>query len=240
MSTPLVRAVITVRAMPARAVVITAMASVTALAFGSARAWPAWALAGATLAPWLPVFTLGTARTYRNDGYLALFYVLAVTQTAHWLEHVAQVSQLHLLDKTGPAARGIFGALDIEWVHFTWNAIVFVAALVLLQRFRQNAWLWVLAGIATWHIAEHSFMIMEYLRQGKPGHPGFLSKGGILGGGLPLVRPDLHFFYNLIETVPLVGGLFWQLRRSSLVRSRCGEGFKPGALATDGGPATGS
>ncbi len=165
------------------------------------------------------MFTAGTARTYHKDGYLGLFYVLAVTQTAHFLEHVAQTSQIHLLDKTGPAARGIFGALDIEWVHFTWNALVFIGAIMLALRFRDNPLLLLVAGIATWHIAEHSFMILEYLRQGKPGHPGFLAKGGLIGGGLPLTRPDLHFFYNLIETIPLVGGLIWQLRRSSLVRN---------------------
>ena len=27
---------------------------------------------------------------------------------------------------------------------------------------------------------------------------------GLIGGGLPLTRPDLHFLYNLVETAPLV------------------------------------
>lgn len=45
--------------------------------------------------------------------------------------------------------------------------------------------------------------MFTYLATGVPGTPGLLSKGGLIGGGLPLTRPDLHFLYNLIETVPL-------------------------------------
>ena len=50
---------------------------------------------------------------------------------------------------------------------------------------------------------EHISIMFTYLATGVPGTPGLLSKGGLIGGGLPLTRPDLHFLYNLIETVPL-------------------------------------
>jgi hypothetical protein len=56
-------------------------------------------------------------------------------------------------------------------------------------------------------------MMAAYLTTGVIGSPGFLSKGGLIGGGLPLVRPDLHFIYNVIETVPLVGAFIVQWRR---------------------------
>jgi len=38
-------------------------------------------------------------------------------------------------------------------------------------------------------------------------------RGGELGGGLPILRPDLHFFYNLIETTPLVIAFMEQVQR---------------------------
>lgn len=223
MTAALLRGLVSVRALPSRVLAGTVLASATALAFASMQAWPGWALVTAAIAPWVPAFTLGTQRTYRSDGWLALFYVLVVTQTAHLLEHVAQMTQLHVLDKTGPAARGIFGALDIEWVHFGWNAWVFAVAVLLVRRYRDNGWLWLVVAIATWHIAEHSLMIVEYLKAGKPGHPGFLSSGGILGGGLPVARPDLHFFYNLIETAALATAFVWQLLRSPFARDLAAE-----------------
>jgi hypothetical protein len=42
-----------------------------------------------------------------------------------------------------------------------------------------------------------------YLTTGLVGTPGLLARGGLVGGGLPVGRADLHFLYNLIETVPL-------------------------------------
>jgi hypothetical protein len=70
--------------------------------------------------------------------WLILFYVLVVTQSAHFVEHIAQMIQIHVLGLQGAAARGIVGALNIEWVHFTWNVIVLVAAVALLVRFKEN------------------------------------------------------------------------------------------------------
>ncbi len=32
--------------------------------------------------------------------------------------------------------------------------------------------------------------------------------------GLPIARPDLHFFYNVVETMPLIAGFVYQLRRT--------------------------
>jgi hypothetical protein len=50
------------------------------------------------------------------------------------------------------------------------------------------------------------------LQTGVAGLPGLLAQGGAVVGGLPISRPDLHFLYNLIETVPLVLGFFQQVR----------------------------
>jgi hypothetical protein len=52
-----------------------------------------------------------------------------------------------------------------------------------------------------------------YLRTGIVGSPGLLASGGAISGGLPLTRPDLHFFYNLIEETLIVIAYLHQVRQ---------------------------
>ena len=138
---------------------------------------------------------------------------LAVSQTAHLFEHIAQMVQIHVLHLSGASAQGIVGPLNIEWVHFSWNALILITLLVLLPRFRTNPWLIAVTPLAVWHFVEHSVMIATYLQTGVSGTPGLLSSGGLLFGGLPISRPDLHFFYNLVETVPLLIAWIVEVRR---------------------------
>jgi hypothetical protein len=182
------------------------------------------------------MFSMDVARVMRAYQWLALFYVLVVTQTGHFLEHAAQMIQIHILALTGPDARGIFGTLDIEWVHFVWNTWVLVAVAVLLLRYRGNKWLWVAAIFSTWHAIEHAYIFSVYLSTGLSGTPGLLAQGGAIGGGLPFTRPDLHFFYNLIETVPLITAFFLQARveRPDAPRAR-GEFFTSGGATAHAG-----
>ena len=160
-----------------------------------------------------------SAHVYYRYQWLALFYALVVTQTGHFLEHVAQMIQIHVLGLTGADARGIFGTLDIEWVHFLWNTWVLLAVMMLLWRFRANRWLWLTLVLSAWHEIEHSYIFWTYLTTGLSGTPGLLAQGGAVYGGLPVSRPDLHFFYNLIETIPLMVAFFSQVQRISSTRS---------------------
>jgi hypothetical protein len=146
--------------------------------------------------------------------WVALLGFLALSQTAHLVEHVAQMVQIHALHLSGANAQGIVGQLNIEWVHFIWNAVVFVTLLVLLPHFRTNPWLIAVTPLAGWHFVEHSVMIATYLQTGVSGTPGLLSSGGLLFGGVPVSRPDLHFFYNLAETVPLLVAWLTEVRKS--------------------------
>ena len=145
--------------------------------------------------------------------WIALLGFLALAQAAHLLEHAAQMVQIHVLHLSGAAAQGIVGQLNIEWVHFGWNALVLITLLALLLHFRTNAWLIAVTPLAGWHFIEHSVMIATYLQTGVSGSPGLLSSGGLLFGGLPIARPDLHFLYNLVETVPLLVAWVVELRR---------------------------
>jgi hypothetical protein len=146
--------------------------------------------------------------------WVALLGFLAVAQTAHLFEHVAQMVQIHVQHLTGASAQGIVGQLNIEWVHFIWNALVLVTLLALLPHFRANPWLVAVTPLAAWHFVEHSVMIATYLQTGVSGTPGLLSSGGLLFGGLPIVRPDLHFLYNLVETGPLLMAWLVEVRRT--------------------------
>lgn len=146
--------------------------------------------------------------------WLAFLGFLALSQTAHLFEHVAQVVQIHVLHLSGANAQGIVGQLNIEWVHFIWNSFVLVALLVLLPHFRTNPWLLAVTPLAAWHLVEHSVMIATYIQTGVAGSPGLLSSGGLILGGLPIARPDLHFLYNFVETIPLLVAWSVELRRA--------------------------
>jgi hypothetical protein len=206
---------------PSRLIVLTSALVSAGLVLATPRTWPLWVTTLIALVPWVPAFVVGARWNYRRHHWLVLFYVLVVTQSGHFLEHVAQMIQLHVLNLTGADARGVFGALDIEWVHFLWNLWVLVAAAVLLSRFKDNPWLWFTALFAGWHGLEHTYILWIYLTTGVVGTPGWLSLGGAIRGGLPVQRPDLHFIYNLIETAPLLIAFVWQVRQPrALTRPR--------------------
>lgn len=209
------------------------LASAASMAIGFAAGWQVWLLAAVGILPWLPAFAIDVTRVGRRFGPLALLYVLVITQIGHFLEHLAQMTPIHLLGLSGPAARGVVGQLDTEWVHFLWNSWVILAALVLVARFPRNPWLRFAAIFAVWHEIEHAYLLSVYLTAGHAGHPGLLAAGGVLGGGLPLARPDLHFLYNLIETVPLAVAFVVEARRSIGADRRAAESLtgQPATIA---------
>lgn len=210
----LVKRVLTIRSVRPAIIIVTGAASIVGILSALIQGWPLWGLVLAALLPWIPLLGAEIAWTYRHYHWLALFYVLVITQGGHVVEHVAQMIQIHVLSIPGPHAHGIFGALDIEWVHFIWNSWVLVAVVALVIHFPRNPWLWATLILAGWHEAEHLYIIGVYLATGLPGTPGLLARGGLVSGGLPLRRPDLHFLYNVVETTPLVAAFIYQLRRT--------------------------
>ena len=80
-----------------------------------------------------------------------------------------------------------------------------VALVVLLPRFPRNWWLIGVALFAGWHLLEHAVIMATYFRPGVVGSPLALRRRPDQWG-LPLARPDLHFLYNLGETIPLLIG----------------------------------
>ena len=152
------------------------------------------------------------------DGWRFFFTALLAFQLGHVGEHTAQMIQLHVLGLPAAQARGVIGALDVEWVHFLWSSFVFIATLALMRRLPHNRWLLLTLVLATWHELEHITLIATYVTTGIPGAPGLLAAGGLIGGGLPISRPDLHFLYNAMLTVPLFLAFRAEiLRRAPLV-----------------------
>ncbi len=144
-------------------------------------------------------------RTARlTEGWRFAFALLVATQGGHVAEHVAQMAQLHVLGLPASQARGIIGALDLEWVHFGWSLWILALTAILFRRFPWNRWLLLGLVLGVWHELEHATILSAYLSTGVVGTPGLLARGGLLGGGLPIARPDLHFLYNAMITIPLV------------------------------------
>src|SRR5689334_9497020 len=177
--------------------------------------WLLWILGLLIMAAWTPLVVSTMRAIYQRHRWLAFLYLLVVTQAAHTVEHLAQMVEMHILGRSGPKASGVIGFLDIEWVHLTWNSLVLLAVFMLLFAYRRNIWLWTLFVFAIYHEVEHIYMVSVYLRTGVPGNPGLLARGGLVWGGLPISRPDLHALYAVLE-VAMLAMIYMIERRNAL------------------------
>jgi hypothetical protein len=216
MSRRVVRHIISSNSIPLYAIIVASLISLSLLVIHFIG-MDLWKVALLILLAWLPIFVVKTREIYQQYRWLAFFFVLLIAQSVHFTEHIAQMIQIHLLGLSGMQAHGIIGMLDLEWVHFIFDAVwVPLCVYILLFVYRKNnPWLWVLAMIVTWHALEHVAIMSVYLRTGIVGSSGLLAHGGIIAGGLPLVRPDLHFLYNLIEVTLILIAYTYQLKHLS-------------------------
>jgi hypothetical protein len=142
----------------------------------------------------------------RRGWRRALFGVLVVVQLLHLGEHSVQMVQLHLLHLPPAEARGLVSPLDVEKVHFVWNALVLGAIGWLLTGPVRTAWLGAAAVWTALHAAEHGFLLWRALVWGLEGQPGILGAGGWLArhgrrlaGLTAWSRPTIHFAWNVGE-----------------------------------------
>src|SRR5439155_8390244 len=216
MSTRMVKHIISSNTIPLFAVVGASLISLSLLIIHFIG-MDLWKVALLILLAWLPIFVVKTKEIYQQYHWLAFFFVLLIAQSVHFTEHIAQMIQIHLLGLSGTQAHGIIGMLDLEWVHFIFDAVwvpICVYTLLFVYR-KSNPWLWVLAVIVTWHALEHVTIMSVYLRTGIVWSPGLLAHGGAITGGLSLIRPDLHFLYNLIEETLILIAYTYQLKHLS-------------------------
>ncbi|MBI3965263.1 MAG: cyclic nucleotide-binding domain-containing protein [Chloroflexi bacterium] len=201
---------------PVRIIVISALASYIMQIGAIVQGLPLWAIVGLTLIPWIPIFGFEALWKYEHYGSFAIFAVITGLQVGHLAEHSVQVFQLSILEKPFAEARGVFGALDFELIHFVWDTAVWLGSMWLLYIFgKRNVWMWISFIFASFHEVEHIYLYMltwadlQYYQNG--GLTGILGRGGIIGS--PWVRPYLHFGYNFMVVLPMVVAFFVQIRR---------------------------
>ena len=190
-----------------RVVLISAAVSFVLMLASAIDGLPLWAVALATLIPWLPVCGFEAIWQSRHYGFYAFFGVLVLLQLGHLGEHAAQLIQLYLTHGNPARSHGVFGQLDLETVHFVWNVTVWLGVGALLYRFgSRNSWLWIAFAAASVHMVEHFYLYWLYVFQNDywlaGGSAGIMAAGGVIGS--PLARPYLHFGYNVLEITPLL------------------------------------
>ncbi len=231
MNATLTRHITSLHPVPFYAIVLASVTSL-ALILTHLMGWQLWLVAILILLTWSPIFVRTTIALYRRYGWLAFFFVLLVAQSVHFTEHIAQMIQIHILGLMGSQAHGIIGVLDFECTHFLFDALwVPFCVYTLFVVFRKsNPWLWVLLPVVTWHGIEHIAIMSVYLRTGIVGSPGLLARGGAIAGGLPLTRPDLHFFYNLIEETLIVIAYFHQVKQLPVLSEQTVPAIEQGEM----------
>jgi hypothetical protein len=161
-----------------------------------------------------------------NHQLATLALALSAVQSAHMIEHVAQVIQEFVLHHE--RARGLLGTIfDFEWVHFAFNAGL-EAGIVLLFLWCRGADsrrvpLVLTAGMwfQGYHVLEHGVKMYQYYALGITETP-----KGILGHVVPPVW--LHFLFNLVVLLFIVG--MWRATRSRAIR---GTGWMGSAEAAN-------
>jgi hypothetical protein len=205
---------ITFKRIPLKITILSVLATFGALIVGMIDGWQLWVIALTMIMPWIFLFAFELQWSYTHYHWFTIFYITVLMQGGHMLEHVAQIIQIHVFDYAPEHAHGIFGALDVEWVHFVWNSLLLLFNILLIKKFPKNIFLWINAVAVLWHQMEHSYIMWVYLTTGISGDPGLLSQGGFLFGGLPFIRAEIHFIYNILETFPLAIAFILQLRTS--------------------------
>lgn len=171
--------------------------------------------------------------------------ILLAMQGFHTIEHIVQWIQYHLLRWQPFKSSGLISSLNAEWVHFVWNWAVVLVVVYLVWGGMRNPIAWLLLIWTVAHASEHAYMMVRYLQLkhelgllGMPnasaqGLPGILGRDGWLArspttqntflcrlpGVTTLVRLDIHFWWNVGETVLLLGaGHIFLRKRLSVPR----------------------
>lgn len=79
-----------------KAVISTALASYALQLSAILLHWQLWAIALATIIPWIPLFTMKVLYNSRHYGFMAFYLVLMLVQAGHVGEHVFQMGQFVL------------------------------------------------------------------------------------------------------------------------------------------------
>jgi hypothetical protein len=161
----------------------------------------------------------------------------------HWAEHIVQAFQIWVLGYKKPAARGVLGSVwpwlvTSEWLHYGF-AVVMVAGLGLLLRGfsgRARAFWMVAFGIQIWHLVEHQLLFI----QAQTGTTWWGAKvpTSVLQLAWPMARPEIHLFYNMVVTVPMLVALWFHMYPPLHERGRTAACTCDRTTATAAAPAS--
>ena len=167
---------------------------------------------------------------------LWLYLVLVL---AHWLEHLCQMYQIHVLGWLPKAADGVLGLwwpwlVDSELLHVGYNALLWGGLVLLQGGFHGQAGRWWRGALAlqSFHLFEHLLLFGQWLT----GVYLFGAMEPMSVGQLWVRRPELHFGYNLLVFVPMMIAVWLHQqngRPGKLVKAQAEiQGGDDNALAT--------
>jgi hypothetical protein len=193
--------------------------------------YPAWIQAACVITGILPAYSRHVVVIYAKHGWWsATLTMLVAAQSFHGVEHLVQWVQYHILRWPFFKASGIISAANAEWVHFGWNWIVLIIMIVLVVGGLRNPFAYLMIAWTVAHTAEHTYLMWRYLQAlqelaalGTPevsaqGLPGFFGRDGWIAtsdvtrnsfvcrlpGFTTAVRLDVHFWWNVGETILLI------------------------------------
>src|SRR6266581_125650 len=224
-----------------RAVAITALSSYFLQLVAILLHWSLSAIAAVTILPWIPLFTMKVLWGSRHYGFMALYLVIIILQVGHMTEHIAQLLQFIFIYNPAHGcfgwswyggcadAHGIFGELNREHVHFSWDGLVFISCIIVRIHFRKskNIWLTLAVVAAGIHQVEHIYLEYIYVFQpnfyanggvifglhiinGTAAQAGIMGHNGLVGTAIPPLnvllpgRINLHFIYNSLVIIPMI------------------------------------
>src|SRR5712692_885778 len=94
------------RELQIKAVIITALCSYAGQLIGILLGWQLWAIALATILPWIPLFTMKVLWTSKHYGFMAIYLMIMILQAGHVGEHVVQMLQFTFIYDS---AHGCYG-----------------------------------------------------------------------------------------------------------------------------------
>ncbi len=149
-----------------------------------------------------------------STAALSLLFLLVVAiQGFHVIEHIVLVVQVEALGMGLAQAHGLLGArVDFEWLHFSYNLSFLGTLIVLLVYGLRNHETRALAkgplgmalagavGLQTYHVAEHTIRIVQYLQTD------CTPCLGLIGHVVPFIWP--HLFFGLFAYAGMVAAYF--------------------------------
>ncbi len=159
---------------------------------------------------------------------IGILGIVITLQLLHLLEHAVQMIQFYRFSLPAGQSLGLISALNVEWIHFSWNWLIWGLTLYLVIKGMRNPWSYILLTWATLHSLEHTYLLVRYLQvlveMGQFGLPTFTvaqALPGVLGrngwlalseladlcGRIPGLttapRSVIHFWWNMGEVTLL-------------------------------------